>query len=67
MHIKASILIYNKWHRCVVERIDDVPHWSGQTLKRYVCKFPNGSIICCGSNSIRLNSPRPERTPTHGQ
>jgi hypothetical protein len=49
----AFMLIGAKWFRCEVERIDDIPHWSGNTIRRFTCRFPNGDVICCGRNSIR--------------
>lgn len=49
----ASLLIGNKWFRCVVKAIADVPHWSGNSIRRYDCQFPNGNAISCGRNSIR--------------
>ncbi len=57
--MKAKILIGAKWFSCKVERVDDIPHWSGQFIRRYTCRFPNGDIICCGRNSIRLLENKP--------
>jgi len=59
--MKATILIGVKWHRCVVERIDDIPHWSGNSIRRFACRFPNGDLICCGKNSIKLQTQGSEK------
>lgn len=56
--MKAKILIGMKWYRCVVERMDDIPHWSGQTIRRFTCRMPNGDVICCGRNSIKIEAPQ---------
>lgn len=55
--MKAKILIGAKWHACTVERTDDIPHWSGQMIRRYSCRMKNGDLIFCGRNSIKLPTP----------
>lgn len=62
MNTKAKILIGPKWYPCVVERIDVIPHWSGQTIRRFTCRMKNGDTILCGRNSIRL-TPTPPPSP----
>lgn len=58
---EAKILIGAKWYACIVERTDDIPHWSGQIIRRFTCRMKNGDLILCGRNSIKL-APAPAPT-----
>ena len=59
---KAKMLIGPQWHQCTVVAIDDIPHWSGNSIRRYTCSFKGGDLICCGRNSIKHVNTKESRT-----